>query len=123
MKTHEDIDMKQLTGHFKKHFDYRFLASDELTQDVVVKIKSITKDQAFNGREKEDVVVIHFEGKKKGIIINKTNAKRITKIAGSPNMEDWIGVEITLTNERVSAYGATMDAIRVKVEPNPIFKA
>ena len=105
---------KQLTGHFKKHFDYRFLSSDELTKDATVRIKSITKDQTFNGREKEDVVVMHFVGKEKGIIVNKTNSKRIAKIANSPNVEDWVGIEITLTTESVSAFGTTTDAIRVK---------
>ena len=105
---------KEVTGSWKKFHDYRFLAAEDLTQDVKVTIDKVVTDEAFNGREKETVMVLKFIGKEKGIICNKTNAKRITRIVGSQKVEDWKGVEITLTTESVSAFGTTTDAIRVK---------
>lgn len=106
----------QLTGHWKKRFDYRFLSAEELIKDAKVTIKSIVTEEAFNGKTKEDVMAIYFEGKEKSIICNRTNAKRIAKLAGSPNVEDWIGLEVTLTTETVSAFGQMMAAIRIKPE-------
>ena len=106
--------MKELTGNWKKHYDYRFLSAEELTRDVTVRIEKVVQEEAFNGREKEAVVVLMFAGKDKGVICNKTNAKTISKIAGSPNFEDWKGVDITLTTQTVSAFGQQVQAIRVK---------
>ena len=104
----------QITGNWKKYFDYRFLSAEELTTDVKVQIDHVEIDEAFNGREKESVMVLKFVGKEKGIICNKTNAKVISKIAGSIKVEDWKGVEITLTTQTVSAFGQQVPAIRIK---------
>ena len=51
------------------------------------------------------------------MICNATNAKTITKVAGSPYIEDWKGVKIALYSEEVSAFGETVDALRVRPYP------
>ena len=99
---------------WKKLFDYRFVSAEELTGDTPVTIKSIDQDEAFNGKTKEEVTVLHFEEAKKGMILNKTNAKEISRIAGSQFIEDWIGVKIILTVKDVQAFGQTVPAIRIK---------
>ena len=101
--------------HWKKHFDYRFLSGEELDdKEITVKISKITTEEAFNGKEKENVPVLHFEGKDKGVVLNKTNAKVISQVLGSPFIEEWIGKEITLYATEVQAFGQTVPAIRVK---------
>jgi len=99
---------------WKKLFDYRFVSAEELTGDTTVTIKAIEHDEAFNGKTKEDVIVLKFEEAKKGMILNKTNAKTLSIIAKSPFIEDWIGKKITLTSQMVSAFGQTVPAIRIK---------
>jgi len=106
--------------HWKKHFDYRFLSGEELDgKEIKVKIIKVTTEQAFNGKEKEDVPVLHFEGKDKGVVLNRTNAKTISQVLGSPFVEDWIGKEITLYSTEVQAFGQTVPAIRVKRTASP----
>jgi hypothetical protein len=99
--------------HWKKHFDYRFISAEELEKNTVVTIEDIINDEAFNGREKETVTVLKFKGARKGMILNKTNAKTISQVLKSPYVEDWLGKQITLTVRDVSAFGTTTKAIRV----------
>ena len=97
--------MSDKKTHWKKHFDYRFISAEELKGETIVTITSIDQDEAFNGKEKEKVTVLHFNGAKKGMILNKTNAKKITEIAKSPYIEDWIGQQIVLYPTTVTAFG------------------
>jgi len=99
---------------WKKLFDYRFVSAEELTGDTPVTIKAIEQDQAFNGKTEEPVTVLKFEEAKKGMVLNKTNAKTLARITKSPFVEDWIGVKIILTSKMVSAFGQEVPAIRIK---------
>ena len=66
-----------------------------------------------SGRD-ESCMVIYFEELDKGMICNKTNAKTITSVHGSPYVEDWPGKKIILGTEKVSAFGETTDALRIR---------
>ena len=72
--------------HWKKHFDYRFLSGDELDGETVVTISKVSEEETFNpsSNSKEKVLAIYFEKAKKGVILNKTNAKAIAKVVNSP---------------------------------------
>jgi hypothetical protein len=48
------------------------------------------------------------------MIINKTNAKIITKILDTPYIEHWAGKSIIIYAAKVRAFGETVDALRVK---------
>lgn len=108
----------QVTGHWRKQFDYRFLAGDELKGEIEMEIASVETDTVEDKGKKKKVTVIRFKGAKKGVVLNKTNAKRIAAKAGYPDVEKWVGVKITLYPELVSAFGTTTLAVRVKDEPN-----
>ena len=83
--------------------------------DLVLTIKSVGKEEVMNeSRKKEDVMVLNFTDAKKPMICNVTNAKAISKVAGSTYIEDWPGVRISLYSAEVSAFGETRDAIRVR---------
>lgn len=66
------------------------------------------------GRGKEMKPVVYFAGKQKGMVLNKTNSKKIAEIASSPDTDDWRGVEIKLFTTEVDFQGETVEAIRVK---------
>lgn len=66
------------------------------------------------GREKEMKAVLYFEGKDKGMVLNKTNAKNISGLVGSFETEDWSGFRIKLYATNVEFQGETVEAIRVK---------
>lgn len=66
------------------------------------------------GRGKEMKPVLYFAGKAKGIVLNKTNSKKIAEIAGSPDTDDWHGVAVKLFATEVDFQGETVEAIRIK---------
>jgi hypothetical protein len=69
------------------------------------------------GREKEMKAVLYFEGKDKGMVLNKTNAKNISGLVGSFETDDWAGFRIKLYATNVEFQGETVEAIRVKAAP------
>ena len=112
--------------HWKNNFDYQYLGGYSIEgEDKTLTIKKVVteKVQGTSGRA-EDCMVIYFEEESKGMICNKTNAKTITKVHGTPYIEEWTGKKIVLGTEKVSAFGETTDALRIrafkpKEEVNP----
>ena len=58
--------------------------------------------------------VLYFVEKDKGIVLNKTNANKITEIAGSALTEEWQGTAIVLYPTETEFGGETVECIRVK---------
>jgi hypothetical protein len=69
------------------------------------------------GRDKEMKAVLYFEGKDKGLVLNKTNAKNISNLVGSFETDDWSGFRIRLYATNVEFQGETVEAIRIKAAP------
>lgn len=83
--------------------------------DLILTIKSAGKEKVVGeGGQKEDCLVLHFQDADKPMICNVTNGKRISKVANSTYIEDWIGVRIALYSEEVKYKGEIRDAIRVR---------
>lgn len=61
--------------------------------------------------------VLYFQGKEKGLVLNKTNANNISVLYGD-DMEEWQGKEIILFPAMVDFQGRTVEAIRVRGVPH-----
>jgi hypothetical protein len=111
--------MENLT-HWKKMTDPKYIGSYDFQpgQELKVTIEKIenVNIELFNGKklETKNCILAHFKGAKKPMILNKENMKVITKVAGTPFIEQWIGKEITLYVTKVAAFGSMVDAVRVK---------
>ncbi len=112
--------------HWKSMQDKTFLGSwdFETGKTYTVKITSVKSVEmmAQKGAEMKHQPVTFFEGIKKGMVINNGNGLVISKISGSPYIEDWIGVKITIflkENERTPQGNQTV--IRVS-EKKPLPK-
>jgi len=92
-------------------------ASDLGGHTVVVTIDRVEFEPV--GREREMKAVLYFVGKTKGVVLNKTNARKITEIAGSALTEDWQGHALALYPTETEFAGETVECIRVK----PVAKA
>jgi hypothetical protein len=69
------------------------------------------------GRNREMKAVVFFKGKEKGLVLNKTNATKITQLAGSPHTEDWEGTRLLLYGTETEFAGETVECIRIKPAP------
>lgn len=57
--------------------------------------------------------VLYFQGKEKGLVLNKTNANMISEIVGSDETDEWQGHRVALYPTKVDFQGKRVDAIRV----------
>ena len=60
--------------------------------------------------------ILYFQGKEKGMVLNKTNAKKISEMFGD-NTDDWTGGEIILYEAMVEFQGNTVPGLRVRLAP------
>ena len=66
------------------------------------------------GQKREMKAVLYFVGKDKGLVLNKTNANKITELSGSGITEEWHGVKVRLYATETQFGGDTVDCIRIK---------
>ena len=96
-----------MNGHWKKQFNYDYLGSYSLDgkKEVVVSIKGVgtAKVTGQSGR-KEDCFVVNFNEFDKPMILNRTNAKAIEKVASSGLVEDWVGVAEAMDPQDIMMY-------------------
>lgn len=90
-------------------------ASDLQGRAVTVTMSHVTMVD-LNGEPKP---VLHFQGKERGMILNKTNANKITEMFGD-DTENWEGGEVILYEAMVDFQGKTVPAIRVRLAPRKV---
>ena len=103
--------------HWKSTCNTKYLGAYALDdgKDMIVTIDDVKQETITGAKgEKEDCVVLYFKGDIKPMILNKTNMKAIAKVCGSPYIDDWVGKNIQLYGEMVSAFGETGLALRVR---------
>jgi len=83
----------------------------ELTGDTVVTIKAVRF--ADVGEAKVTKGVVDFEEFPRGMVLNRTNLKRIISHHGN-DTEGWIGKKITLYPSETDFAGKTVPCIRVR---------
>lgn len=67
----------------------------------------------------EDKAVVYFQGKDKGLVLNKTNANAIIDISGSEETDEWHGIAVALYTAKVQFQSRMVDAIRVDAAEPP----
>lgn len=93
-------------------FPSKFVAaSDLMGQDVAVKIREVKQEAV--GADEEIRPTLYFEGMKKGMVLNRTNAKRIIALYGE-DTDHWAGRPITLYPSETEYGGDTVPCIRVR---------
>lgn len=92
-------------------FPSNYLKAADLKGKVVkVKIKAVTVEDI--GDDKKPV--IRFEGRDRGLALNKTNAGIIASAYGQET-DNWNGKEIELRPDKTQFQGQLVDCIRVQV--------
>ena len=110
----------RLTGDFRKFMDKNYLGSWDVPDegDLILTIDHAERNEVKNERGSEKKLVLHFmERDYKPMILNTVNSKAITSAYGSPKVEDWEGKRIAIHTEKVTAFGGTTDALRIRPYP------
>jgi len=106
--------------HWKKLTNPNYLGAYSIAdgQDLILTIAYVRQEDVIGSDgKKEECAVCHFKERDyKPMILNVTNMKAITKVAGSPYIDDWAGTRIQIGVEQVRAFGTITDALRVRPE-------
>lgn len=104
--------------NINESFPSNYLKASDLKGHAVVVTLDRVEFEAV-GRQREMKAVVYFVGKEKGMVLNKTNANKITEIAGSAMTEEWHGTAVVLYPTETEFAGESVECIRVK----PVTKA
>lgn len=114
--------MNDTKTHWRKLVHPLYIGAYELmdgtaNKELIVTIEKV-KREVITGADgkKEECTVCSLKGQKP-MILNTTNQKTMTKLFGSPYIEDWAGKSMTLYVARIKAFGDTVDALRVRDKP------
>lgn len=102
-------------------FPSKYLSASDLPeQGITVTIHSVSMEliPGDNNKEEQKAILYFVEEKltkNKGMPLNRTNAKEITKQMGSAETEDWFNRRITIFPTQTSYKGDEVPCIRVKL--------
>ena len=95
--------------------DYLGAYSLEAGNDMILTISAVKREMITGtGGKKEECPVCHWKENQKPMILNRTNCKTISKVCGTPYIEQWAGHRIQIGAEVVSAFGEKVEALRVR---------
>jgi hypothetical protein len=92
-------------------------ASDLGTRTVEVIIAHVAIEPV--GQDKQQKPVLYFEGKQKGMVLNRINSKKIAELAGTVETDEWTGVKVALFATTTEYAGDTVECLRIKA-PLPV---
>ncbi len=105
---------------FDDMFPGKFLKAADLNGNPVkATIERVElQDVAGQGKEHDYKPVLFFQGKQKGLVLNKTNAQAIVGAYGE-DTEAWRGKELEIYPDKTPFQGKIVDCIRVRIPVPP----
>ncbi len=104
--------MSETKTHYRKAFDSPYLSSADIVEPTVLTIARATLENDKTKKSKDVFNTAYFEerelrpGEKlKPMILNATNSKMLKSITGSPFLEDWVGVKVTVYVDKNVRFG------------------
>lgn len=90
----------------------KYLKAEDLQgKEIPVTIANVEIEKIGQGNDHKPVA--YFEGKDKGVALNKTNSTNIAAAYG-PETDDWIGKRVILYTAWVDYQGKSVQAIRIR---------
>ena len=109
---------QELKGNWRSHSGYNFFSSLDFEdgQETTLTIKKVSMETANDPSTKKpkQLISINFNETNRLMALNKTNAKKITEITGTPKVDKWKGEKITLFKMPIRAFGKDQFCLRVK---------
>ena len=94
----------------------KFLRAEDLTQDKVLRIKSVTEELVGQGADQQKKLVVWFTNSPKGLALNRTNNRTIRGAYGD-DVAGWAGKLIAVFPTQADFRGRLVGAVRVRIPP------
>lgn len=107
--------------HFRKAFDSPYLSSADIVGPTVLTIARVTLEADRTKKTKDLFNTAHFAERElrpgeplKPMILNATNSNTLKKMTGSPFIEDWVDVRVTIYVDPNVRFGKeVMEGLRI----------
>jgi hypothetical protein len=99
-----------------KAFPSKYLRADDVDEmggQLTYTIRKVVLEEI--GQDKTTKPVAYFRTTQLGLVLNRTNAARLSASLGDET-DAWIGKQITLETEQVPMRGQLVNSIRVRVD-------
>lgn len=118
-----DADAKKT--HYRKAFDSPYLSSADIVEPTNLTVKYVRLEPDHTKKTKDVFNTAHFveteirSGEKlKPMILNATNSKRMRKLTGSPFIDDWNNVSVTVYVDPNVRFGKeSVEGLRISPSP------
>jgi hypothetical protein len=107
--------------HYRKAFNSPYLSSADIVEPTVLTISKVKLEIDKTKKTKDYFNTAYFAEKEirpgeqlKPMILNATNSKTMKTLTGSPFIEDWIEISVTVFVDNNVRFGnQTMDGLRI----------
>ena len=118
--------MEQKFTHWKRFCNPDYLGAYSLDpdKDIVATIDVVTRENVMGegGRQEECTVARFKERDIKPMVLNKTNCKTITKVYGTPFIENWAGKPIQIYATTTKLKGEQVECLRIRPQEPKLTK-
>jgi hypothetical protein len=99
----------------------KYTKKEDVGEGTVVTFTGYTKSNVAMDDEPQRIrIVASFLELKKPVVLNRTNLKKMAKLAGTIVIDDWIGKRFVLFNDETVTYaGEEIGGIRVRAATAP----
>ncbi|KGA24939.1 hypothetical protein AO825_08440 [Pectobacterium brasiliense] len=113
--------MSEQKTHYRKAFDSPYLSSADIVEPTVLTIARVALESDKTKKTKDVFNTAHFVEKElrpgeklKPMILNATNSKTMKALTGSPYIEDWCGVAVTVYVDTKVRFGnSSVEGLRI----------
>jgi hypothetical protein len=99
-------------------FPSKYLKAHDIDGDMLVTIDTVRAETMKSRDGKEESLPILFVREwPKGMVLNRTNAKKISQLLGSSDTDDWAGGQVLLYATETQFGGDTVECSRIKPAP------
>lgn len=108
--------MSEIKTHWKVLANPNYLGAYSLqpNEERVVEIVRVVKESVKGADGKAEDCTVAYLKDSKPMILNATNCKTLSKVYGTPYIEEWAGKSVIIHSEKVKAFGDVVDALRIK---------
>jgi hypothetical protein len=117
--------MSQEKTHYRKAFNSPYLSSADIVEPTVLTVSHVRLEPDQTKKSKDIFNTAYFvekelrQGEKlKPMILNAHNSKVMKGLAGSPFIDDWQNLQVTIYVDTNVRFGRdTVEGLRISVEP------
>lgn len=107
--------------HYRKAFDSPYLSSADIVEPTVLTIRCVRLELDKTKKTKDEFNTAYFVEKElrqgetlKPMILNATNSKTMKQLTGSPFIDDWTNVAVTIYVDGSVRFGKeTVEGLRI----------